>query len=178
MSGTLTLTSSNLPGVWLDPDVKRMVGVGKRNPRLNISSDSYMFRKRISSTRSEIPQLKKQYGCFALDFIDVGVCLGVYTGIIYTPRNYESCKKSHKTDYVIKTHDCKHQTYYIEPYDDKMLLQWINDGNHNSPVDLNNVEFVECEIDHIPLIKVVSIKRIRKNQQIFVDYGKAYWKAR
>ena len=59
-----------------------------------------------------------------------------------------------------------------------MLLQWINDGKKNCKQNLCNVEFVEDVIYGIPLVKLVAIKNIKKNEQIYVDYGDAHWKSR
>ena len=75
---------------------------------------------------------------------------------------------------MIKTHDAQNRSFIIEPYDDKMLLQWINDGKRNCKQNSCNVEFVDDLIYGTALIKVVAIRNIIKNEQIYVDYGDAH----
>lgn len=174
-----TLFGTKTAGVWIDEDVKALVGDGGSYLYTNIFCDAFMYRKKIHPIRNKIPALAHQYGCFATKYINVGVTLGWYTGIVYTENNYQKYGTLEKQDYAIKTHDLDDRVYVIEPFEDEMLLQWINDGSTNcNDVDICNVEFQECSVAGIPLIKVVSIKNILKNHQLFVDYGKDYWESR
>ena len=166
-------------GIWVDTDVKSLVGIGKEYPYLNVLSKSFMFRQKIPTNRNKIPALAKQYGCFAAKRINKGVTVGWYTGIVYTENNYKLYGKWEKEDFVITTHDSEKRAYVIEPFEDNMLLQWINDGKMNcTDDDLCNVKFEEAELFGIPLIKAITIKTINKNHQLFVDYGENYWKCR
>ena len=135
-------------------------------------------RKQIPKDYSLMPVLREQYGCFAQKSLKKGLKLGLYRGHIFTVENYDQYGKENKEDFSILTHDSKQHPYIIEPFDDNMLFQWINDGKRNSPRDLCNVEFQECELFGVPLVSVITTKKIEKNQQLFVDYGDNYWKYR
>ena len=174
----ITLSRTKLPGVWVDPDAKRMLGVGKSLPDLDVYCESFMFKKKVSKNRCKIEALRQQYGCFASKLVVFGSVMGHYLGTVWTPKNYYFFGNPDKEDFVIKTHDAQNRPFIIEPYDDKMLLQWINDGKRNCKQNLCNAVFVEDVIYGIPLVKVVAIRNIKKNEQIYVDYGDAYWKSR
>lgn len=176
-ASSLTLTKTFLPGVWIDPDVKKITGLGSNYSDLNLYSHSFMYRRKITK-RNKIKALYQQYGCFALKRINNKTTVGYYTGTIYTKENYQKFGSWNKVDYAITTHDDKKRAYVIEPFEDHMLLQWINDGTINCTQNLCNVEFVECEINDMPLIKVVTIKDIKKHEQLFVNYGCKYWNGR
>ena len=175
---SITLFSTNLPGVWVDPDVKRMHGAGKVAPNINNYCKSFMFKRKVTKNRFKIAALRKQDACFASKFVVIGQEMGHYSGIVWTPRNYSVFGDPKKKDYVITTHDDQNRPFVIEPCDENMLVQWINDGKRNSKTNLCNVAFVEDVVYGIPLVKVVAIKNIHKNEQIHVDYGNAYWKSR
>ena len=174
----ITLSRTKLPGVWVDPDAKRMLGVGESFPNLDVYCESFMFKKKVSKNRCKIEALRQQYACFASKLVVFGSVMGHYLGTVWTPKNYYFFGNPDKQDYVIKTHDAQNRPFIIEPYDDKMLLQWINDGKRNCKQNLCNAAFVEDVIYGIPLVKVVAIRNIKKNEQIYVDYGDAYWKSR
>ena len=137
-----------------------------------------MFKRKVSKNRYKIEALRNQYACFSSKLVGSGQEMGHYLGTIWTPKNYYFFGNPEKKDFVIKTHDHQNRPFIIEPYDDKMLLQWINDGKRNCKQNLCNVEFVEDQIYGIPLVKIVAIKNIKKNEQIYVDYGDAYWISR
>ena len=179
---TLTLFETNLKGVWVDKDCVSLIGLGEsciKSNKLNDDvSHKFVKRQQISKDYQQIPALRQQYGCFARKSIKIGKNLGFYKGHIYTKTNYEKYGQSNKEDFTITTHDCEQRPYVIEPFDDNMPLQFINDGKKGCSSNLCNVEFQEGQLFGIPLIQVVTIKNINKNEQLFVDYGDQYWNSR
>ena len=174
----LTLFETRLKGVWVDEDCVENVGIGKKLQKRKKNRNQLLKRQQIPKDYTLIPGLREQYGCFAQQSLKRGLDLGLYKGHIFTAKNYEYYGKKNKEDFSISTHDSQQRPYVIEPFDDNMVFQWINDGKKNSPRNLCNVEFRECQLFGVPLVKVITTKKIKKNEQLFVDYGDSYWKSR
>ena len=175
----LTLFETHLEGVWVDEDCVENVGIGKKQRQQRKKYGNQLLkRQQIPQDYTLIPGLRGQYGCFAQQSLKKGLDLGIYEGHIFTKTNYEQYGQENKEDFSISTHDSQQRPYVIEPFDDNMIFQWINDGKRNSPKNLCNVEFRECQLFGVPLIQVITTKKIKKNEQLFVDYGDKYWKSR
>lgn len=174
----LTLFETNLEGVWVDQDCVEKVGLGKKWQNKKKNRNQLLKRQQIPKDYTLIPVLREQYGCFAQQSLKRGFELGLYKGHIFTKKNYDIYGEENKEDFSILTHDSKQRPYVIEPFDDNMVFQWINDGKRNSPRNLCNVEFRECQLFGVPLVKVITTKKIEKNEQLFVDYGDEYWQGR
>ena len=54
-----------------------------------------------------------------------------------------------------------------------VLARYINDNFDKSKL---NAEFVKFEADACAI--VCTIRKVRKGEEIYVDYGESYWRAR
>ena len=149
-----------------------------RNRRITPGS-SYVYKKKITDKRTYKP-LHGQFGIFASKNIKIGQELVIYTGKYVSQREFNTIKKE-DLDYVyrIEPDDEKATTWFIVP-NGKGLAEFVNDGRRTTSRGVkkyNNGKFVEKYWHGFPIVTIEATKRIKKNDQIFVDYGDAYWKS-
>lgn len=189
-----TAFKSHVKDIWFGEDAAKQLGWNERRCEQHIkyTKDTDRHKKlmvvRKVSQEHEIEGIRGTKGAFAAVDINPGTDCGIYTGYMVTDARYNKHLES-EYDYVIKKEDYsierkyKGKTYVFVPWNEKMALQFINDGRVNAPnrsqqEDYFNVEFRDSSVGGIPCVKVRAIKHIQKNEQLFVDYGDAYWNSR
>ena len=131
-----------------------------------------MFSELVEIRTSEIDG----FGVFASRLIQKGVLLGRYIGTIMTKQEVDEMYGDNVAKYVLAI-NCDNACDCILPHTDPHIVyvdgafggnwtKYINDGPH-SDIDAN----VEFQSDG----SVVTLRDIRENEELFVDYGSEYW---
>ena len=102
-------------------------------------------------------------GCFAMDAIPVGCCLGVYGGsspVYMCPDAIDDC------EYVLSVrHMVLDVTVAISARSSFGIIHWTGKINHS-----NDPNVLFCDNG-----RIVALRDITKEEELFVDYGKGYW---
>lgn len=124
-----------------------------------------------------IKEIRGTKGAFAKQDISKNVTIGHYLGIMWSKKNYYEHGNCDKQDYAISV-KVGRETFIIEPQSNEMLLQYINDGRNGSKKNLNNCEFIQQNINGVPMVAVITTTLIKKNKQLYIDYGNTFWTSR
>jgi len=111
-------------------------------------------------------------GLFAKSFIAKGTVIGEYTGELITEEEEERRYK------IYKAH--KMSSYFYETKKPGLVVDAGHMGNHtrfiNHSCDGDNCRVFMEIIDGVPRVWVVAMKDILQGQELFLDYGKEYFK--
>lgn len=70
------------------------------------------------------------------------------------------------------------EEWHVLPFTDACIARYINVGRRHitdAGHTAHNCRFNVVEINNIPVVEVKSTKKIKKNEQLFVDYGDKDW---
>ncbi len=162
-----------------------MVGRYKINPD-NVSIQDAQFQQDNIEVRiitdKDIPALYRKEGAYALVEIEKGGCIiETLAAKYYEFGEWEFYGKQKDENDVIRFHH-RGVDVIVEPWsDNKGYSKWrkCNDNKGSrSKKKANAFFFIDDDNEwNIPLVKLIALKDIRVNQQIFVAYGKKYWEA-
>ena len=169
--------------LWCDEKVYEAFNVKnlKRDPNIFLSR---FVEKRKINNYCPIRELRGKDGVFTKHHIGTKFSVGYFLGTYMTEENYNSLSEEEQyNDYSVDIVDTKIGTIVVIPNDKSITMQYINDNRNlynNSKRKIQaNVEWVIEEYKNgLPLLKIQTTKSIRKNNQVYIDYGPEYWSSR
>ena len=123
---SLTLTQSNVSGLWLCPESLARLGRGESDTDAKHLASRWLQVKRNSTRRGLIKDIKGTDGVYMRFDAIKDKTVGYWTGNIFTIENYQLYGNPDKEDYAIDIH-YQGQQYVIDP-DKSNIVQFINDG--------------------------------------------------
>ena len=153
-----------------------------------------------SNNRHE-PNLVGQIGIFAKKDIPSDTVIGEYTGVYGLEQEFER-RYSHTTKYAqhvaylygVQTKSGTNihidarailpsdQDNWIQKEQELqyVMMAMMNDGHQNvrrydDPAPAVNSRFTNIHVNRFPQAIAITTKRIRRGQQLFVEYGKRFW---
>ncbi len=110
-------------------------------------------------------------GVFASDVIPAGADLGGYEGRYITEPEWQKLADEGKAEYVMSLPECAYPA--IKPY---KLIDGREGSIHSrinyAPAFLQNAEIrFFCDP---PYARIITLRRIEKNEELFIDYGPDY----
>lgn len=148
---------------------------GKTSRELPDGSEFAVVRK---CNKKSAKVYQDTYGVFAKKEIDSNVCMVPVVGIYMLELEYKSLKKPY-AEYAIKL-SCPEDkpTIIVVPElnRDAPIWAFTNDAKRKGQrKNRNNCYFETLMIEELPVGFIKSRRKLKKGDQIFTDYGKAYW---
>ena len=171
------------PTLWCDEKIYEAFDVKNLKRDKNIFLSKFVEKRKINNY-CPIPQLRGKNGVFTKHDIGSKCALRYYLGTYMTEANYnELSEEEQYNDYSVDIVDTKVGTIVVIPNDKSITMQYINDNrnlyNDSKRQIKANVEWVIEEYENgLPLLKIQTTKSIKKNNQLYINYGPKYWFSR
>ena len=168
--------------LWFDDTTYKAFKVKKLKPSNDIFPSQFVS-KRIVNNHCPIASLRGSNGIFADYNLYTRTTVGYMLGTYFIEANWNKLTEPEKyRDYSVDV-DTKIGTIVIVPNDSAIILRYLNDNrclDRSSKRQIkSNVEFVtEMYANKLPLVKIQTTKYIKKNGQLYLNYGVTYWKSR
>lgn len=132
--------------------------------------------RRCIIKESTLPEAGK--GLFADEDIEAGQIIAVYGGKEYDDQQDYEKERNGGKPIPKEIKEARHAYFFegrdfVDGYRDFYLLEQGRWANDKRDTEGNNAEYIPEEDGSV---YVKATKNIRKNQEIFVDYGPGYWK--
>lgn len=183
-NGVTVIQSKIHHTIWCDEEIYNQFNVEKSTKFHHIKL-SQSVQKRVVPMTCAIKEIRGKYGIFAKQYIPSKICIGYFLGSYVTEENFKKLTvKEQMIHYAVDIEwgDQKKKIIII-PNNRRIIMQFINDCksiSHSLNRKINhNCEFIiEIPEKQLPLVKVVTTKAIRRNCQLYINYGNAYWNSR
>jgi hypothetical protein len=138
-----------------------------------IKSDHVTFDDKILRTA-------KQYGCFAANEIPEGTVLGQYVGELKMELLHESDSDNpdsgppeHAPEYAFALCVIDSAELFVDAKRFGNEMAFINDGRPDK--SRNNVAYLQVSVNGVPVIFILSLRRISAGEELLTHYGERFW---